>query len=45
MKVVLKENQIAYILKNKRIVIDGKPYSFDKKAMTKLRKLVKLRSV
>lgn len=45
MKVILEENHIAEILKNKKININGKLYLFDRKAMTKLRKLIKLRSV
>lgn len=41
MKVILDKHQIAYILKYKKVTIDNKIYKFDRKAMTKLRKLIK----
>ena len=45
MKIVLNDIQIQYILKNKNIIINNKKYSFDKKAMVKFRKLVKLKKI
>ena len=45
MKVVLTNEQLSFILKNKSIVLDGKLCKFNAKAMTKLRKLIKQRAV
>ncbi len=44
-KVALTNEQLSFILKNKKIVIDNKIYRFDSKAMTKLRKLIKQRAI
>jgi hypothetical protein len=45
MKVVLTSEQLSFILKNRKIVINNKIYNFNSKAMTKLRRLIKQRAV
>jgi flavorubredoxin len=45
MKVILTSEQLSLILKNKKIIIDNKTYKFNTKAMTKIRKLIKQRTI